>query len=118
MLTRDFILSAEDRKPVPVDVPEWGGAVHVRTMSGEELMRFQDAYTGKDIDSADAMAGLVAATACDAAGVLIFQLTDAPALKLKNAKALVRVWRAARELNIVTDDDVSNLAGKSEAAPA
>jgi len=35
-LTRDAILAANDTKLVPVEIPEWGGTVYVRPMTGAE----------------------------------------------------------------------------------
>ena len=40
-LTRDDILGASDRKVEDVDVPEWGGVVRVRGMTGEERDAFE-----------------------------------------------------------------------------
>ena len=36
-LTAEEILSTDDRKVERVACPEWGGHVHVRSLSGEEL---------------------------------------------------------------------------------
>jgi hypothetical protein len=118
MLTREMILGAEDRKPVPVNVPEWGGQVFVRTMSGSETIQYQTRFVGQDEANPQVMAGLVALTACDETGKLLFSLDDVAQLSSKSGVALARVWNASRKLNLVTDADVETLAGKSEAAPA
>lgn len=40
MLTRDAILSAPLPAPAPLDVPEWGGQVALRTLTLEEALSF------------------------------------------------------------------------------
>jgi hypothetical protein len=44
-LTRDSILNAKDLKKELVKVPEWGGEVYVRCMTGSERDAFEsEAY--------------------------------------------------------------------------
>ena len=40
-LSRDDILKAADNEPEEVDVPEWGGSVLVRGMTGRERDAFE-----------------------------------------------------------------------------
>ena len=47
LLTKDDILNADDLPSEVVDVPEWGGHVKVRTMSGSE----RDAFEASLIES-------------------------------------------------------------------
>lgn len=119
MLTRDMILSAADRKPVPVNVPEWGGQVFVRTMSGVELIAYQERFVGKDDQSEAAMVGLIASTTCDESGNLLFSMDDVPQLSKRNSVALLRIFFETRKLNpAISDAELEKLAGKSEAVPA
>ena len=54
-LTRSEILAARDLGTVAVDVPEWGGTVHLRPLTGSERGRFETETL--------AMGGRVATTA-------------------------------------------------------
>lgn len=110
-LTRDQILKASDLKTEVVRVPEWGGTVNVRTMTGSERDRFEAEFL-KD-RSKDFRAKLAAFTLCDPSGALLFSEEDIPALAAKSVSALQRVYNVALRLNAVSRDDVSELAGNS-----
>ena len=43
MLTKEQILESDDLKTEVVDVPEWGGEVTIRIMSGTERDAFEQA---------------------------------------------------------------------------
>jgi hypothetical protein len=49
-LTKDEILEAADLSTKAVDVPEWGGSVNVRTMTGADRDAFENTLVevGKD----------------------------------------------------------------------
>lgn len=108
MLSRDSILAAKDFETETVEVPEWGGSVCVRMMSGRERDRFEadqrrDPYR-------DIRARLAAATLCDEAGALLFTPADIEALAAKSSKALDRVFDAAVRINKLSAADVEDLA--------
>lgn len=112
MLTRDQILGASDLPVEVVSVPEWGGDVGVRVMTGAERDRFEQsmaAAKGRTLDNV--RAGLVAVVACDEAGNRLFEPQDVAALGGKSAAALDRVFTAALKLNRFSDADVADLAG-------
>jgi len=116
-LTRDAVLAAADVVVEPVDVPEWGGRLYVRSLSGTERAAWETA-SDRAANTARKLALLVQATACDARGNLLFAAADVPNLETRNAKALLRVARAAGRLNGLTADDVEAIAKNCEAAPA
>ena len=112
-LTRDQILSANDRKMESVPVPEWGGTVFVRMMTGTE----RDAYERAQYDllkigqiGVNARAHLLLTTICDEAGARLFSESDVEALGSKSATALDRVVRAATALNALTEVEVEEAA--------
>lgn len=112
MLTRDQILAAADLRIESVDVPEWGGAVGVRVMTGAERDRFEQqmaAAKGRSVDNV--RAGLLALCLCDEAGQRLFEDADVRALGDKSASALSRVFDVALRLNKLSDGDVADLAG-------
>jgi hypothetical protein len=103
-LTKAAILAASDAEITIVDVPEWGGSVGVRVMSGKQRDGFEAAIVARrgkngDMQPAGLRALLVALAACDDAGRLLFDESDIPALEAKSATALQRVFDAAAALN-------------------
>ena len=104
-LTKDEILEASDLKSVPVDVPEWGGKVLVRNMTGADRDAFEasmvtvDADGKRKPDMSNLRAKLVALTIVDEANNRLFDVADIERLALKSAAALERVFEAAQKLN-------------------
>lgn len=112
MLTREQILAAADLTVETVEVPEWGGSVGVRVMTGAERDRFEQqmaAAKGRTVENV--RAGLVAVVACDEKGERLFDAADVVALGGKSASALERVFAVAMKLNKFSDADVADLAG-------
>lgn len=105
MLTREQILEADDLKNQSVDVPEWGGTVLVRSMTGADRDAFEasmmtvDAEGNRKADMGNMRAKLVALTAVNEAGALLFVPADVERLALKSAGALERVFVVAQQLN-------------------
>lgn len=114
-LTRADILAAQDYKREPVDVPQWGGRVWVRTMSGTAKDQYEQSclkvVSGKvEQDMVNMRAKLLAATLCDESGRLLFSAADVPLLGEKSAYALDKCYEIACRLNAVTDADLEELA--------
>ena len=114
LLSKDQILAAEDLVTEDVEVPEWGGTVRVRMMTGAERDSFEDSLTqtkGKNVKTnlANLRARLVARTVVDEAGKRMFTDAEAGVLGQKSAAALDRVFEAARKLNGMTEADVEEL---------
>ena len=128
-LTGEEILALDDRKVEKVDCPEWGGHVHVRSLSGEELDAWEvEQYERSRIEKEEGQdrqamlrnlrARLVSRCACDEAGKPLFTPEQASALGQKNGKALKRVFDAARKLNGMTPEDEQELLGNSASGPS
>ena len=123
-LTREAIQAAQDRKPREVFVPEWGGVVFVRRLSGPERDDWELAqYALLDAKPGDKYAGgrnvrarLVLATACSEDGAPLFTLEDLPWLAEKAGAALGRVYEASRLHNGMTEEAMQELEGKAGAA--
>lgn len=113
MLTKDQILSSSDLPSEEVPVPEWGGKVFVRTMSGAERDAFEqaivDARKGKA--SVNVRATLAVRVVTNAAGERVFDDEDAEALGKKSGRALGRIFDVAQRLNGFSDKDVDELEG-------
>lgn len=115
MLNREAILAAEDLRSVDVDVPEWGGTIRVRMLTGAEMDQFmatvqQHQVNGK-IDPKTLRARLVILTAVDEDGARLFTDDDLDALQGKSHAAIARVFGEAQHLNGLSDDDVEEMAG-------
>ncbi|CAJ8906377.1 hypothetical protein ISF62_18215 [Burkholderia pseudomallei] len=106
ILSKADIFGSSDLTTETVDVPEWGGAVIIRTMTGTQ----RDAYeaslmkrgpTGAyEVDTVNMRAKLIAYTAVDDAGALLFDsAADVAELAGKNAAALERLFVVAQRLN-------------------
>lgn len=117
LLTRDAILSAQDHVYEIVEVPEWGGSVRVRGLTGSERDQFEAGmiqYKGKRQEvNQSAMsrfrARLVSMTIVDGDGKRLFNSSDVEALGAKSAKALQRVFNVAQRLSGFTESDVQEL---------
>jgi len=122
-LTREQILEAPDVRYEDVAVPEWGGTVRVRSLSGAERDRFEDSITqqnGKGVrkDIKNIRAKLVALCVVDESGKRIFTEADVQALGRNSSIALDRVCEVAQRLNAMTDDGVAELAENLEGDPS
>lgn len=116
-LTRDQILAHDDLQRELVGVPEWGGEVYVRTMTGSE----RDMYELRMLDGRkdgitgihDIRATLAALTVCNETGGPVFSISDIEALGAKSCSALDRICEVAQRLNRLTAADVDELKKSS-----
>lgn len=115
ILTRETILKADDLKKELVNVPEWGGDVYVRGMTGADRDKFEASIVqtrGKDqtLNMTNIRAKLASMTICDKQGNRIFTEADVKDLSNKSAHALQRIFVVAQKLSGIGDDDVKELA--------
>lgn len=113
VLSKAAILAADDKKTFTVDVPEWGGSVVIRVMSGTERDRFESEFVGGNKNVEMVRAKLVAKCLCDEEGNRLFNEQEIPALGEKSAAVLDRLFTACMKHNRFTKDDVEELAGNS-----
>lgn len=119
MLSKEEILNANDIVIEEVQVPEWGGSVFVRSLSGTDRDAFeQSVVEGKKMNLANIRARLCAKTICDADGERLFTDADVTALGRKSAKALNTVFEVAQGLNGLSTDDVKELEKNSGGGPS
>lgn len=124
LLSREQILGADDRKTQDVPVPEWGGTVRVRSLTGTE----RDAYEAgivqlrgdgsRKFTLQNARARLVSLALCNENGERMFTDADIKALGDKSAAALERVFDVARNLSGLSEEDIEELADAFEHAPS
>lgn len=124
-LTADVILSAQDERIEPVDVPEWGGRVYVKSLSGSDRERYIEsihALKGKgkaqtrELVMVGSSAKLVALACCTKTGERLFTDDQVAALGQKSAKALQRVVDAAAELNALGEEAAAAVGNDSGSA--
>lgn len=118
LLTREQILGATDIITELVPVPEWGGEVLVRGLSGAERDRFEASIVDvrgkrRSVNLLNVRARLVALAIVDESGQRVFRAGDVEALGAKSAAALSRVFDAAQRLSGLSDDDVEELEKNS-----
>ncbi|MFJ9558048.1 hypothetical protein ACIRPH_29945 [Nocardiopsis sp. NPDC101807] len=113
-LGRDAILGADDLAYDTVPVPEWGGTVRIRALTGTERDRFEAEIAGntKRLKLDNVRAKFVAKCIVDAKGNAVFSSSDVAALGRKNAAVLNRVFEKCQRLSGLTDEDVDELLGE------
>ena len=125
MLTKEEIVAVVDIKTEVVEVPEWGGAVAVRGMTGLERDTFEQAMVkvsadGKrEADLTNMRAKLCAACIVDqVTGDRLFSDADLQQLANKSSLALDRVFKVAQSINGMAPDSVEDAAKNSLPAPS
>lgn len=112
-LTRDQILSAQDIRTESVEVPEWGGSVLVKVMTGTEREELETVIRDRMLlgkVGENMRATLVLFTVVDESGALLFTQADLPVLAQRSAVALTRVAEAAQRINAMRDGDIEEAA--------
>lgn len=104
LLKKADILAASDLTTEDVNVPEWGGTVRVKGMSGTGRDAFEESlFTGTGADRKQDLrnirAKLVAATLIDENGERMFEDSEVSELGAKSAAALARCFEVAQRLN-------------------
>lgn len=115
LLSREAILAAEDVKTEEVEVPEWGGSVLVKGLTGADRDALEASVMvlkgqKQSLNLTNYRARLVACCIVDETGARIFSPGDLEALGRKSAAALDRVAAAARRLSGISDEDEEELA--------
>lgn len=113
-LSRDDILNASDLSVELVKVPEWGGEVNIRTMTGTERDAWESSLFETKAGNTKAnmenlRAKLLVQCIVDDEGAKLFTEKDIHKLGAKSAKALDRLYSIARDLNGVSASDEEEL---------
>lgn len=117
-LSRDAILGAVDIQTKEVDVPEWGGAVFIKGMTGAERDAFEATnQRNGEQNLTNVRARFLVRCIVNEEGTRIFADQDAAGLGKKSSAAISRLWDAAAELNGTSDEEQAAMEGNSETAP-
>jgi len=123
LLSKESILAVQDVVTEIVEVPEWGGAVRVRGLTGAERDAFEGEVihrNGRDVttNTRNMRARLVVLSVVDEAGNRLFGFPDIEALGAKSARALDRIFSVAMRLSGLRDEDVEDLTERFDATPS
>lgn len=118
LLTKDQIFAADDIKSERVAVPEWGGDVLVRGLTGAQRDAWESSLTvrkGKIMvpNMTNFRARLVVMCVVDETGKPVFHQGDVDQLAGKSGAALDRLYDVAARLSGITEGDVEDLAKNS-----
>jgi len=126
-LSRDDILGADDIKTIEVPVPEWGGVVLVRGLTGVERDHYEESlirWRAKNRQVAavpalaNARAKLVSLSVVNQDGERLFSDRDVAALGEKSAAALERVFDVAGKLSGLQPGDLAEIMQSFEIGPS
>jgi len=115
MLTRDTILQSDDLPREELYVPQWEDTVYVSALTGAQREEFELAaqrQSDGDMTTLDLIALLATETLTDDKGEHLFTREDAPALKDKNAAALLLIGETALRVNALTNADLEDIQGE------
>ena len=116
MLTRSMILASEYPKPIEVDIPEWGGKVFIRYITADEREEWesldwvQTANGTLKYNKEHIRARFLAFCLADENGDLLFSQDDIDVLSKQPAHIISGLYQIARQINVVGDDDILELA--------
>ncbi|MRG98870.1 hypothetical protein GIY21_01025 [Xanthomonas sontii] len=114
LLTKQQILSADDRATEDVEVKEWGGTARVATMSASDRDKWeQDTYGDGTTKMEDYRARFVSLCLVDDKGARLFTDKEVAQLGAKSAAALDRVFRVAQRINALGSAEVEAAEKKS-----
>lgn len=118
LLTREAILAKNTLRAELVTVPEWGGTVRVRELTGAErdqyeaaIVKMQKGSSQVDLTMDNARARLVSMSVIDGSGARVFTAEDVQRLGNLSGAALDVVFDVAARLSKITADDLDELAG-------
>jgi hypothetical protein len=114
LLGKEAIFAADDITSERVPVPEWGGDVMVRGLTGRQRDAWEASLSvrqGKKMvpDMRDFRARLVVRCVVDETGTLVFHDGDIESLTNKSGAALDRIYDAAAKLSGISEKDVEDL---------
>lgn len=114
-LDRDAILNAPDLDVKEVEVPEWGGTVLIKPLSGRERDAYEQSNLkqtskGSRLNLENARARLVSLCVVDEQGNKLFTKDDVKQLGKKSAAALDRVVEVARDASGLGDSEEADMA--------
>jgi hypothetical protein len=112
-LDRKSILAADDVRKEKFAVPEWGGDVFLRVLTGTDRDRFEESYSEQKMKAFRIRFLLLAL--CDEAGERLFADNEADSLGKKSSVVINRLFEAGWKLNAFSQEAVDALGEDSQA---
>tara|TARA_Y100001968_G_C19321768_1_gene699667 strand:- start:119 stop:472 length:354 start_codon:yes stop_codon:yes gene_type:complete len=113
-LSKDAILAAKDTDVHEVDVPEWGGSILLRSMTGAQRNNYEHwAHKQSNLKSPDYRGireRLIISCAVDADGKPLFTEDDLAALSDKNSEVIDRLHAKCRLICGMDDEAIEDAA--------
>lgn len=125
VLNKQDILQARDVIKEMLEVPEWGGAIYVRSISAAErglieegAAKFKESKGKNDTFARTFTVKMVSMAVCDENGQRLFEDKDIALLQQKNAAVISRIAEVAQRLSGFSKQDLEELEKNSpEAQP-
>lgn len=115
MLTKEQILAADDRKPVKVSVPVWGGDVYIRGLTGTERDELES-WINDNPSAVGMRARVVAMGLCDGAGESLgFSPAEVVSLGEKSGGVLDELFSEIMRMSKYSEVEIRKLEGNCEA---
>jgi hypothetical protein len=118
ILSKSNILSAKDSETIVKEVPEWGGNVRMRPLSGKGRDEFEarvsENTVGAVVDVRGLKALLLSLVLVDEEGELVFSKEDIDALNEKSSTVLTRLFEEASKLNGIGEEKVKDAEKNSD----
>ena len=115
-LSKAKILAANDNKLDKADVPEWGGEVYLKVLSGTDRDAFEEGYSEQKMKNFRSR--FLVLTLCDEKGERLFTEAEVDELGKKSAVVLARLFDKAWALNAFRNEDVEELGNDSTGDPS
>ncbi len=115
-LNKTAILAAGDIRLDKVAVPEWGGDVYLKTISGIDRDQFEEGYSEQKMKNFRAR--FLVLTLCDEKGDRLFTDAEVAELAKKSSLVLNRLFEKAWGFNAFTNEAVDDLGNDSTVVPS
>jgi hypothetical protein len=114
-LDREAILGVSDIKTIEVPVPEWGGSVFIKGLTGAQRDEFEASNRRNgEQNLTNIRARFLVRCIVNEAGTRIFADQDAAALGKKSSAAIDRLWDVATDLSGSSAKAQEEMEGNSE----
>lgn len=111
VISKSRIVAATDTKLNTVNVPEWGGEVCLKTLTGSERDSFEESYSGEKMKNFRCR--FLVLTLCDENGERLFADDEADVVGKKSSLVINRLFEKAWQLNAFSDAAVDALGKDS-----
>ncbi len=121
-LSKEDILEAQDIQTDTVDVPEWGGTVHVRALNAVERGKLDNLGAQARLDGTAQLEDMHVMTVqmgvIDDDGQRVFSEDDIPELREKAAAPMERISERIWEMSGISEEDVEDAVEDLEQTPS